>query len=60
MDPAHFITCPYCWQPVAVEVDPSATSGEFVEDCGVCCRPIAIRIRWRGEAVELTARREND
>lgn len=37
--------CPFCWEPVEVDFDPSdAGAGEhrFVQDCDVCCHPLAI------------------
>jgi transposase-like protein len=39
MEPAE-VTCPYCFQPVTIVVDPSLPGHqEYVEDCEVCCRP---------------------
>jgi hypothetical protein len=32
------VVCPYCHERVELFVDPE-TSGSFVEDCAVCCRP---------------------
>ncbi len=32
------VRCPYCREKVALYVDPD-TSGTFIEDCEVCCRP---------------------
>ena len=37
--------CPYCWEPVTVLVDTSVPDQEYVEDCEVCCNPIAIHVR---------------
>lgn len=37
------ITCPYCWETIAIAVDTSVPEQEYVEDCSVCCRPILIR-----------------
>ena len=36
------IQCPYCWQKIDIEVDPSVKRQEYTEDCHVCCRPIAM------------------
>jgi hypothetical protein len=44
LDPAD-PSCPFCWQPVELDFDPvEAGSGEhrFVQDCDVCCHPLAI------------------
>ena len=35
------VRCPYCHERVALYVDPD-TSGSYVEDCSVCCRPWAV------------------
>jgi len=50
-------TCPYCNEPVQLEVDRSGGLRQnYVEDCPVCCRPWQVVTRWspRGECtVEL-------
>jgi predicted metal-dependent hydrolase len=39
-------SCPYCGEPVAVEVDAELAGGaEYVEDCPVCCHPWTVVIR---------------
>ena len=38
-------SCPYCGEPVEVDVD--ASGGErqsYVEDCTVCCRPWQVEV----------------
>ena len=42
-----FIDCPYCGEPAELDLEPSEDGAdqEFVEDCGVCCRPWAVRVR---------------
>lgn len=47
----HFFTCPYCWAHISVLLDPAAESQSYVEDCEVCCRPIAIS--WRLEEKQV-------
>ncbi len=32
------VRCPYCFERVELFVDPD-TTGSYVEDCSVCCRP---------------------
>ncbi len=32
------VRCPYCREKISLYVDPE-TTGTFVEDCEVCCRP---------------------
>jgi hypothetical protein len=34
--------CPYCWQPIVLELDLSAGSQVYVEDCSVCCQPMRV------------------
>jgi hypothetical protein len=40
----HGFECPYCWETVTVLVDTSVPDQEYVEDCEVCCNPIAIHV----------------
>jgi hypothetical protein len=35
--------CPYCAATIELVVDCSIASQEYIEDCEVCCRPIAVR-----------------
>ena len=36
------ILCPYCWERYETQVDLSAGSFTYVEDCQVCCQPIEL------------------
>jgi hypothetical protein len=38
------VRCPYCGEDIAILLDPSTDGQEYVEDCQVCCRPIAVRV----------------
>lgn len=38
------VTCPACWEEIALEVDLSAGSATYTEDCPVCCRPMTVRL----------------
>ncbi len=38
------IHCPYCGEPIEVTVDCAAGRQDYIEDCQVCCKPIALRI----------------
>lgn len=50
------VTCPHCWESIEVRVDLSAGDQSYVEDCSVCCRPMALSIIVAdGELVELAA-----
>jgi hypothetical protein len=37
------IECPYCGEVFPTTVDTSQGGGSTIEDCAVCCRPIALR-----------------
>lgn len=39
----HWIYCPFCGERFEIGVDPAAT-GQMIQDCDVCCRPIALSI----------------
>lgn len=39
------VTCPACWEEIVLELDLSGGSAEYSEDCPVCCRPMAVRLR---------------
>lgn len=36
--------CPFCGELVTVLVDTSEPEQRYVEDCQVCCRPMALEI----------------
>lgn len=55
-------SCPYCGEKLFVEVDLSAgLPQDFIYDCVVCCRPIAVTVTagGRGEAL-MRLRSEED
>jgi len=54
------INCPYCGEPIEVLVDTSVDYQEYIEDCSVCCRPIALQVTVVEDAVSVFARDEND
>ena len=41
--------CPYCGEAIEVLVDLSLTEQEYIEDCQVCCQPIALSISVRAD-----------
>jgi hypothetical protein len=41
------ITCPHCGESFPLEIDTSQSEQSIIEDCTVCCRPIALTIRCR-------------
>lgn len=38
------VSCPCCWQTIVLELDLSAGSQTYTEDCPVCCRPMRVRL----------------
>jgi hypothetical protein len=44
--PTEFVTvaCPYCGEPFGTQVDLSAGSCAYIEDCQVCCQPIELTL----------------
>jgi len=38
------IHCPYCGEVIELLVDCSVPRQEYVEDCDVCCKPIAVSV----------------
>ena len=55
MEEEYFFTCPHCWQQISVLLDLTAGAQAYVEDCEVCCRPIALSYDTDGETVESFA-----
>lgn len=50
------ITCPHCWEQIEVVLDLSIAQQSYIEDCSVCCRPIALAVAVEAdEVVELGA-----
>lgn len=56
------IDCPYCGESFASQVDPSAGSQRYIEDCAVCCRPIevSVRVDADGELVAVDTSTDRD
>lgn len=58
---AVFVTldCPYCGESFDSAADPGGGETQsYIEDCAVCCRPIAVRLRLddAGDATASTRR----
>jgi hypothetical protein len=45
------IMCPHCGEAFTIEVETTQPRIEMVEDCAVCCAPIALRITCEPGAV---------
>ena len=39
------VTCPFCGERFEALVDASSGETDYIEDCPVCCRPIAMHLR---------------
>jgi transcription elongation factor Elf1 len=38
------VSCPYCGETIVLELDLSAGSQVYTEDCSVCCQPMQVRL----------------
>lgn len=56
------VDCPYCGEHFETDVDRSAGSQDYIEDCPVCCRPIEFRIEIgiNEELLSVITRRDDD
>jgi hypothetical protein len=46
------IDCPYCGAVFTTLIDTSAGTFSTIQDCEVCCRPIAVGVRCRSGEIE--------
>jgi Cysteine-rich CPXCG len=55
------VRCPYCGESFDTQVDVSAGSASYIEDCQVCCQPIemGLEVDDAGELCALTAARSD-
>jgi hypothetical protein len=52
------IACPHCSEVFSIQVDTSQAEQSLIEDCTVCCRPIALTIRCQpGVIVDVVTSR---
>lgn len=54
------VHCPYCGEPIEVQIDASAGDQAYIEDCQVCCRPIEMCLSVSGDDWYLEARRDDE
>ncbi len=52
------ITCPHCGEVFPLQIDTSQREQSLIEDCTVCCRPIALTIRCRPGEIESVSESE--
>lgn len=53
------VQCPYCGEPVEVEIELREEEQSFIEDCTVCCRPIQYTLSAGTDDPELIASRSD-
>ena len=55
-------SCPYCGETNVLSVDLTGGSQQrLIVDCEVCCNPIVIRVRVRGQGISsVDVRKENE
>lgn len=59
-DPTE-VQCPYCWELIELEVDSSAGSQVYTEDCAVCCHPMRVTVAESQDGeLQVEVTREND
>jgi hypothetical protein len=46
------VVCPHCGESFPLQVDTSQSEQSLIEDCTVCCRPIALTIHCRPGEIE--------
>ena len=56
------VRCPYCGETFETNIDASAGSQEYIEDCRICCQPVIFRLTADadGNLLELETRRDDD
>ena len=40
------VQCPSCWQWTPVLVDILAGAQDYIDECGICCRPLLLRVQF--------------
>lgn len=55
------VGCPYCGEGITLVVDCSAGNQSYIEDCSVCCQPIAVYVNVgpSGELMDVDVQQEN-
>jgi hypothetical protein len=49
------VTCPHCWETIELTLDMSVEAQSYIEDCPVCCKPMAVSyVAADGEVTELS------
>ncbi len=51
LDPVAEVACPYCGEFLSVQLDLSAGSQSYIEDCQVCCQPMQMMVQVAQDGV---------
>ncbi len=56
------LACPYCGEPIALLLDLTGGSQDYIEDCQVCCQPIQVNLSIDPDQddYQVDLRREQD
>lgn len=60
MMPSVVVRCPCCGEPIELLVEESTQVQEYIEDCPVCCRPIAVTAEVEDGQLQVRVRAENE
>ena len=52
--------CPYCGEPIVLEVEALQARQHLISDCEVCCRPIEFHVRFDEDGVPHAEARRGD
>jgi hypothetical protein len=53
------VDCPYCGEMIEIDVEVYDDEQTFIEDCTVCCHPIAFSAVRGDDGLEVTASRSD-
>ena len=56
------VSCPYCGETFEANIDLSAGSQSYIEDCYVCCRPVCffIELDHNGDLTAVNVQRDDE
>jgi len=54
------INCPYCGESQVKVIDLGDMTGEYIEDCEVCCRPMIVEPSMQDNRLVAAVKREDD
>jgi len=46
---SHRISCPWCFESIEIQLESDSEAGDWVEDCSVCCHPIALSLHTEAD-----------